>query len=75
MAKNKDEFQRSEITTVISPHDFTSFGIYGLHNLMVAEGCYHGWISLSNALIPAISLVCIIQGPAFIWQILTYSSA
>lgn len=51
------------------------FMVYTGWNLMVAEGCYHGWISLSNALIPAISLVCIIQGPAFIRQILTYSSA
>ncbi len=44
-------------------------------NLMAARGCYHAWISPSNALNPAISLVCIIQGPTFIRQILTYSSA
>lgn len=51
------------------------FMVYTGWNLMAARGCYHAWISPSNALIPAISLVCIIQGPTFIRQILTYSSA
>lgn len=44
------------------------FMVYTGWNLMAARGCYHAWISPSNALILAISLVCIIQGPTFIRQ-------